>query len=107
MAKPSDKPKKRKFRRKAFGKAREYFEKPEKGRRKCGVCGKILAGTRSEKKSRKESKSQKRPSGKFGGILCGRCRRLVIEEAVKVREGIKQLKNVDIRLRGYVKELSE
>jgi len=107
MAKPSDKPKKKKFRRKAVGKAKEYFVKEEKGHNRCGMCGKAIAGTKNANKARKESKSQKRPSSRFGNELCGTCRRKAIEESVKVMEGLKGLDKVDVRLRGYVKRASE
>ncbi len=107
MVKPAERTLKKKFRRRAKGKATEYFEREKKGKKKCALCGTGIAGTKKAGKARKESKSQKRPSAPFGGELCNRCRHAVVQEAIKVREGIKKESDVGMKQRRLVKILSE
>ncbi len=54
---------------------------------KCSVCGKPLKGTPNyvPSKLKKLSKTQKRPSRKFGGQICHNClRKMLIKEALSL-----------------------
>ena len=71
----------------------------------CGSCGKTLHGMPHGKTKafvRKLSKTQKMPSAIFAGTLCNKCRSIVIEEAVKVNQGIKELEDIDFAIKDYV-----
>ena len=48
------------------------------------------------------SKSKRRPSALFAGVLCSKCRTLVVEEAAKINAGAKKPSEVELRLREYV-----
>ena len=75
----------------------------KKGGRKavCEVCKKSLQGTPKGTVSQKNklSKTQKRPSILFGGILCNKCRDMVFEEAIKVKLGIKTIEDVSFSIK--------
>lgn len=84
---------------------REYF----KGKHKKSVCSltkKSLHGVPHETKCNlnKHSKTQKRPSVPFGGILSGEARAKVFIEMGKVLAGIKKMDEVDEKYRKYVKQ---
>ena len=97
--------KKKKKRRTAKG-CKQYFVRGKTGKRCCAICGSELQGvphgkTRAE--LGKMSKTEKRPSVPFGGVLCTKCRRIVAEEEAKLNNGLKALGSVDLRIRKYVK----
>lgn len=71
----------------------------------CGSCGKTLHGVPHGKTKAyvgKLSKTQRRPSVIFAGTLCNKCRTIVVEEAVKVNQGIKELEDIDFAIKDYV-----
>ncbi|MFH0954945.1 MAG: 50S ribosomal protein L34e [Candidatus Micrarchaeota archaeon] len=73
----------------------------------CALCENALHGVPHGKrvaKVRKLSKSEKRPSVPFGGILCGPCRKQVIEEAAKVVSGTKEEFEIEFRFRPFVEQ---
>ena len=84
---------------------REYFNKDHK-KQKCSITGKDLAGvpggTQCERG--KHSKTEKRPSAPFGGILSGEAREQVFIELGKVVAGVKKIDDVDSKYRTYVKQ---
>ena len=87
------------------GVKREYFKGKHK-KIKCAITGKNLAGVPNETKAnlRKHSKTEKRPSVPFGGVLSGEAREEVFVELGKVVAGIKPMEDVDIKYRKYVKQ---
>jgi ribosomal protein L34E len=95
-----------KQRKSASGTKREYFKGKHK-KQTCAVSGKVLAGVPHETKSghSKHSKTEKRPSAPFGGILSGEVRAQVAVEAGKVHAGVKKMDDVDEKYRKYVKQL--
>ncbi|MCX8190354.1 MAG: hypothetical protein N3F05_03975 [Candidatus Diapherotrites archaeon] len=102
MGKKAKSSRKKIYRRTPSGRVNIYFEKKsKKGKASCALCKSKLAGT---KQAKNISKSEKRPSALLAGILCNKCRRVVIEEAIKVREGVKGLKNCDIREIKYIEQ---
>ena len=93
------------FSKTASGTKKEYF----KGKHKkvlCAIDGTALAGVPHETKTNKNkySKTQRRPSAPFGGILSGSAREKVFVETGKVVAGIKQLDDVDQKYRSYVRQ---
>jgi len=85
---------------------REYF----KGKHKkivCSITGKTLSGVPNETKSGLlgKSKTEKRPTAPFGGILSGEAREAVFIELGKVVAGVKTIDDVDEKYRKYVKQV--
>ena len=104
MTKPGDKTKKKKKRRVTSG-SREYFEREKTSKAVCGLCGSQLHGMPHGKKVSevsKMSKTEKRPSVPFGGVLCTKCRRMVAEERAKLESGTKQASEIEIRIKKFV-----
>ena len=74
------------------------------GKRECGICGSILAGVphgATKCGVGKLSRTQKKPSVPFGGVLCTECRAIVAEETAKVVSG-KNIKDIDLRFKPFV-----
>jgi len=108
MPKKSDRSKKKKFRRKASGKAKTVFVKGKSGKHHCAVCKKMLHGVPHGKKPsevRKLSKTKRRPTALFAGILCNRCRSQAVAEAAKLEAKTKKASDIELRLQKYVKQL--
>ncbi|MDO8624533.1 MAG: hypothetical protein Q7R47_00465 [Candidatus Diapherotrites archaeon] len=53
---------------------------------------------------RKLSKSARRPSRKFAGVLSGQSTRRVIEESARVAFGLKRIEDVELRYRKFVEQ---
>ena len=108
MPKRSERTMKKKKVRPISGKAKTIFVKGKTGKHKCALCKGILHGTPHGKVSsevRKMSKSERRPDVLFAGTLCNKCRKEAVEEAAKVKIGIKKTIDIDIEKRKYVQEL--
>lgn len=74
------------------------------GKRQCGICKSQLSGVphgKTKSGVRKLSKSQRKPSVPFGGMLCTNCRAIVAEETAKILSG-KKTEEIDIRFRKFV-----
>ena len=85
----------------------KYFKSKRKGTAKCNLCKGKMHGVKSKhpKISSKLSKTEKRPTAMFAGILCNKCRVKAIEEAIKIKIGIKNISETDILLRQYVNSI--
>ena len=93
---------KRIVRRVPSGDSRIRFKRESsEGRHHCALCFAALPGVQNT-----GSKTQKRPERKFGGMLCPTCTALVIKEATRVKEGVKTIEEVEIRLQKYVKAIA-
>jgi large subunit ribosomal protein L34e len=70
----------------------------------CGSCSKKLQGTPkgTVNEIRKLSKTEKRPSVLFGGILCKSCRDIIYEESIKVKLKIKKIEDIKPSYKEYV-----
>jgi ribosomal protein L34E len=90
--------------RKTPSKTTKNYYRDSKATKNCAVTGKMLAGTSKKAKS-KESKTQKRPSGPFGGVLSAPAREQVFIELAKVKAGIKNIDDVDQTYRKFVKQI--
>lgn len=104
MVKPGQKTKKKKYRKTPGGKAKAYFERKRHGKASCALCGNALAGVPKQDEVKKLSKTERRPSAIFAGVLCNRCRNTVLEEAIKIKENIKNMRDCKITLRTYVEQ---
>jgi ribosomal protein L34E len=83
---------------------KEYFRGKD-SKKKCAITGKVLSGMTHEKTKRsKKSKTQKRPSVPFGGILGSKAREQVFIETGKVVAGIKKIDEVEQKYRKYVEQ---
>ncbi len=99
---------KKKKKRKTPKTTREYYDEEKTEKRKCGLCGEKLHGVPHGKRSsevRKLSKTQKRPSVPFGGVLCSKCRRKVIAEKIKIKNGLKTIEDLDYKTKKFVKQI--
>lgn len=67
---------------------------------KCALCGKQLQGV--PKNPKKLAKTQKRPSILFGGILCNDCRNSVFDDAIMLKTGLIEEKDVSFKKKNYV-----
>ncbi len=108
MPKRSDRSKKKKFRKSSGKKAKPIFVRGKTAKHKCAACGKALHGVPHGKTSsqvRKLSKTERRPTGIFAGVLCGQCRSKVAAEAAKVEAKAKKLWEVELKLRKYVEQV--
>ena len=105
MVKPSEKAMKRKSKRTPGG-TKETFHKNKPSKLTCAVTGDCLKGVPHAKKSKvsKLSKTKKRPSVPFGGILSSKAREQVFIETGKVVAGIKTVEDVDEKYKKYVKQ---
>lgn len=105
MPKRSERTKKKRYRRRISGKVRVDYIKGKLGKQKCAICKGVMQGVPHGKKKseiRKLAKSKKRPSVMFGGVLCGSCRNVVFEEAIKVKHRGKKIEDVDLNIKNYV-----
>lgn len=105
MTKPKDRGRDFKHRKTMSG-TKKVFQKAKGKRKTCAICKTKLLGTSREQKGvvSKESRTQRRPSAPFGGILSGKAREEVFIELGKVAAGIKTLDQVDEKYKKYVKQ---
>ena len=89
--------------RKTPSKTTKNYYRDNKATKICPITGNMLLGT-SKKIRSKESKTQKRPSVPFGGVLSGPAREQVFIELAKVTAGIKEIDDVDQTYRKFVKQ---
>jgi len=106
MSTKNTKSKKYKYVKSTSGSKREYFKGKHK-KQLCAITKKALSGVPHEDKvgKGKKSKTEKRPSAPFGGILSGEAREKVFIEMGKVIAGIKKLEDVDQKYRKYVSQV--
>ena len=105
MVRPEKRRMKKKHGRVASGSKTEYF-RGKKGIPHCAITGEKLAGTHTSTKglSGKKSKTEKRPSAPFGGVLSGNAREQVFIELGKIVAGVKTIDEVGQKYRKYVKQ---
>ena len=61
-----------------------HYERRRRSAMRCARCGAPLAGVPlSEDERRRLPKTKKRPERMFGGVLCPRCLREVLKEAIR------------------------
>jgi len=101
MVAPSKRNLKKKFVKVTKSTKEIRFRDSSKGHN-CSICKKKLQGV--PKNSTKLSKTEKRPSVLFGGILCNTCRDSVFDDAILVKTGLLAEKDISIIKKNYVKE---
>ena len=104
MPTPGERAKKKKKKRTAKG-SKEYYVRGKTAKHSCAVCAGQLHGVPHGKimaKVGKMSKTEKRPSVPFGGMLCTKCRRVVAEEKAKLEAGTKKLEEVDFKIKKFL-----
>ncbi len=96
----------KKFVRVPSSKVVNHYERKIPNDPTCAIEGTRLPGVAGGKVSsiRKLSKSERRPSVLFGGLLSSKARDLVFEEAIKVKFKIKSIDDVSVSLKKYVKD---
>lgn len=101
MTSPGKRFKKKRFVKVTKGVRKEYkrFSPKKQG---CAICEVQLLGV--PKGSKKLSKTEKRPSIMFGGVLCSNCRDSVFDQAIMLKVGLISEKEVGLKERNYVKE---
>lgn len=95
----------KKFVRTPGGKTVIRYFKGKSQKHHCAICKGILHGTPHSKNITavsKLSKSKKRPSVAFGGVLCSNCRTIVFEETIKVKGQIKGIEEVPFKVKSFV-----
>lgn len=105
MPKPSERWKKKKKYKSRKGEMRISYGRGKTSKHKCALCKKVMHGMphgKARSGARKLSKTEKRPSALLAGTLCNSCRKRVIEEAVKVRTGLKEMDKVELRHKKFV-----
>ena len=107
MPKRSERYRKQKFRKSISAKTRKVSSARKASKKACPITGEALHGVPHGKgiaKTRKLAKTKRRPSVRYGGVLSSRARTQIVEEAVKIRENLKGLNDVDFRIRKFVEQ---
>lgn len=105
MPRPADRWRKRTFARTPSGETAMRFKDKKTSERTCGLCEEELHGVPSGKKTSEVlamSKTQKRPSRIFGGVLCSSCTTKIIEEATMVKTKQKELSEVSFSEKKFI-----
>ena len=105
MPKPSLRWKKKKKYKSRKGEARIAYGRRKTSKHKCALCHGVMHGMphgKTGNQAGKLSKTERRPSALFAGTLCNLCRKQVIEEAVKVKAGLKEIGKVELRHKKFV-----
>ena len=105
MPNPHERASEKKFTRTPGGRVSIHFFKGKAAKHSCALCGNQLHGTphgRRKSGVSKLSKSERRPSSAFGGVLCGGCREIIFTEAIKVKGKMKDIRDVSMKSKKYV-----
>ena len=105
MPNPHERSSEKKFTRTPGGKVRIHYFKGKASKHSCALCGSQLHGTphgRRKSGVAKLSKTERRPSSAFGGVLCGNCREVIFTEAIKVKSKVKDIREVSFKSKKYV-----
>ncbi|MBI4440525.1 50S ribosomal protein L34e [Candidatus Woesearchaeota archaeon] len=72
------------YRKTPGGRTVIHFTERKPNRAKCGGCGAILHGIKTERPTRMANmrKTAKRPERPYGGVLCSRCMREQIKKLI-------------------------
>lgn len=92
---------------KGIGKNRLHSASKRSAKKTCALCKTVLHGMPHGKRKAgvsKLAKSEKRPTGLFGGILCSQCRSNALEEAIRIQLGAKQMEEIDLTERNFVEQ---
>ena len=99
--KPSDRVKKRKMVVTPSGKAKIRVIRHKKTKVSCAITKKPITSANNNPLL---SKTEKRPSVIFGGVLSVKARNVVFENTIKVKLGIKKEEDLNLTTKKYVKQ---
>jgi len=105
MPSPHERSSEKKFTRTPSGKVSIHYFKGKSSKHTCALCGKQLHGVphgRRRAATKSLSRSERRPTGAFAGVLCGACREIIVTEAIKVSESVKGIGDVSLKNKKYV-----
>lgn len=73
------------FRKTPGGRNVLHFELRKPAKQRCGSCGKLLSGMLRMRSSElgRMTKTEKRPSRPYGGVLCSSCTREIIKQKAR------------------------
>ena len=96
----------KRFRRTPGGTTATHYSRAKKTYAECAVTGNKLLGMGNQMKSsvRKNSKSAKKPSVKFGGVLSSPARKELWENYALVAAGRKDYNEVPSKLKKFLKQ---
>ncbi|MFA5746333.1 MAG: 50S ribosomal protein L34e [archaeon] len=106
MPNPNQKFKKHKTVITPGGRATRVIVKKKTGKHKCAVCKEMLHGMPHGLRSfevKKLSKTERRPENLLSSMLCPKCRKVAYQEAVMLKNKIKEEKDIDLRYIKYIK----
>ena len=106
----SAKQKRKKFIRGISGRIRIVDAGKKTKKRTCNLCGKMLHGVPHGKTTAqlsRLSKSEKKPNAIFAGLLCSKCRRKAIDNAIMLNQSTKSIQNIDLELQKFAKQAAE
>lgn len=92
------------------GKTRIHRVKKKHSKHRCNVCNGIVHGAPHGKGKccvANTRLSRRKPSAPFAGVLCGGCRKAAAEETAKIALGMKEIYDVESRLRPYVAQMGK
>ncbi|MDO8428420.1 MAG: 50S ribosomal protein L34e [Candidatus Diapherotrites archaeon] len=105
MVQPKDRGRKQKRVQTPGGRNVLRIIEAKKGKAHCAECHTALRGVVTGRKAFKFSKTEKRPEALFAGKLCNSCRIKYVEEALKVKTGVKDLNHINITYQKYVTQI--
>lgn len=106
----SAKMKRKKFRKTVSGKTAVRKAKKKTGKHYCTLCASILHGMPhgvAKAKLARMSKTEKKPTGIFAGVLCSKCSRRAIDEAIIAGQSSKGIESSDLSFRKFAKQALE
>lgn len=109
MPNKSERRKLRGFRRSAKG-TRMVTKGKKHKKLRCAICNDVLHGVShgaSRSHIAKQSKTQRRPTGMLGGIVCNVCKRMLVTEMAKVKSGVKKMSDTQISIRPYLAQIEK
>jgi len=99
--KPSERVMKRKHVRVPSGESKLRLIRHDKTKVSCGLCRVKISSASNDPKL---SKTERRPTILFGGVLCSICRDAVFENAIKVKLGVKKVDDLNLTMKKFVQQ---
>ena len=106
MPNPNQKFKKHKIVVTPSGVRKRVIVKKKTGKHKCAVCKEMLHGMPHGLRTfevRKLSKTERRPENLLSSVLCPKCRKEAYQDAIMLKNNIKEEKDIDLRYIKYIK----
>ncbi len=104
MTKVSQRRLKKKIRKSPGRKSKISYKRKKRSFAKCALCKERLKGVPPESRKKKLSKTKRRPSVMFGGILCSKCREKIIKKAALRKYKLTRDEEIDLREEKFIKQ---